>query len=208
MQQSVLASQEVLGESWLSHFLISPVWRFVLPSACVNAQSWAGIMLPSVDKVGRYYPLTLVASLPEQVGSFEYLCKADSWFRWLEDVAMMTLEKGLDADELVQVLALKESVPSFGDARPGPLSSERNIQRVVPLGASERSPQHVLPQLCDAMLKPQISNFTLWWTQGGQHVEPALLLADQLPRPVSYTAMLNGQWANWHWPNLLEPVNN
>jgi hypothetical protein len=21
---------------------------------------------------------------------------------------------------------------------------------------------------------------------------------------VSYTAMLNGQWANWHWPNLFQ----
>jgi type VI secretion system protein ImpM len=208
MQQSVLASQEVLGESWLTHFLISPVWRFVLPSHCANAQSWAGIMLPSVDKVGRYYPLTLASSIPEQIGSCEYLSNAESWFQWLEDVAIMTLEKGLDADELVQALALNKEVLAFPKARPISLKSARNLQCVVPLGPSEQTPHHVLPLLCDALIKPQMSSFSLWWTKGGEHVEASLLLADQLPRPVSYTAMLNGQWANWHWPSLFQPASD
>lgn len=206
MQQSVLASQEVLGESWLTHFLISPVWRFVLPSGCVNSQSWAGIMLPSVDKVGRYYPLTLAAAIPEQVGSFEYISNAESWFQCLESVAIMTLEKGLDADELLQALVLNEETPVFPKARPLALKPARNLQCVVPLGSVENAPQNVIPQLCDALIKPQLSSVSLWWTKGGEHVEASLLLADQLPRPVSYTAMLNGQWANWHWPSFYQPV--
>jgi len=208
LQQSVLASQEVLGESWLTHFLISPVWRFVLPGGCSNSQSWAGIMLPSVDKVGRYYPLTLAAPIPVQIGTFEYLSSADSWFQWLEDVAIMTLEKGLDADELAQELTQNKVGLAFPNARPLSLLSERNAQRVVPLGSSEHALNSIFPQLCDALLKPQMSSFSLWWTKGGEHVEAALLLADQLPRPVSYTAMLNGQWDNWHWPNLLQSTED
>ncbi|MFT6265304.1 MAG: type VI secretion system protein ImpM [Oleiphilaceae bacterium] len=204
LQQSILASQEVLAESWLTHFLISPVWRFVLPSGCANAQSWAGIMLPSVDKVGRYYPLTLAAPIPDQVGAIEYLSNAEVWFQWLEDTAIMTLEKGLDADELAQELTENKVVLTFSEERPESLQSERNLQRVVPLKSSGLALNGILPQLCDALLKPQASNLSLWWTEGGEHVEAALLLADQLPRPVSYTAMLNGQWANWHWPNLFQ----
>ena len=193
MQQSILASQEALGESWLTHFLISPVWRFVLPKGCASAQGWSGIMLPSVDKVGRYYPLTLAAPIPDEIGVFDYLVKAESWFQWLEKVALMTLEKGLEANALIQELEQNKPQLVFSQSTPSPLSSERNLQRVVPLGPSDQGLDLVLPQLCDALIKPHLSSFSLWWTTGGEHVEAALLLADQLPRPVSFTAMLNGQ---------------
>jgi len=230
LQQSILASQEVLGEEWLAHFLISPVWRFVLPSGCTNHQAWAGIMLPSVDRVGRYYPLTLVAPLPKQVGVFEYIANAEQWFQWLEGVAMMTLEKGLDVDALMQALNETDITMEFASELALPLAAKRHLQHVVPLdsfslfsselsssghtssdqssseGVSAGDPlARVMPLLCDALLKPQASRFSLWWTKGGEHVEPALLLSDQLPRPTSYTALLNGQWHNWHWPNLLQP---
>jgi len=213
LQQSILASQEALGDDWLSHFLISPVWRFVLPSGCANSQSWAGIMLPSVDKVGRYYPLTFAAPLPEQVGVFEYLANAENWFQWLEDVALMTLEKGLDINGLVQTLNQNDTTMEFSLDKALPLAFKRQLQHVVPLNSSDNPSSDcslghplnsVMPLLCDALLKPQLSSLSLWWTKGGEHVESALLLSDQLPRPTSYTAMLNGDWHNWHWPNLLQ----
>jgi len=209
LQQSILASQEALGEAWLSHFLISPVWRFVLPSGCTNNQSWAGIMLPSVDRVGRYYPLTFAAPLPNNVGVFEYLANADNWFQWLENVAIMTLEKSLDVDALMLILGKDSMTMEITSEQALPLVPKRQLQHVVPLSASEdassgRSINSVMPLLCDALLKPQASNFSLWWTKGGEYVESALLLSELLPRPSSFTAMLNGDWHNWHWPNLLQ----
>jgi len=208
LQQSMLASQEALGDAWLSHFLISPVWRFVLPSGCINNQSWAGIMLPSVDRVGRYFPLTLSAPISNNVGVFEYIANAEHWFQWLEDVAMMTLEQSLDVDALMQALMKDTTVMEFVSEQVLPLAPKRQLQHAVPLRAlgasSGRSLVNVMPMLCDALLKPQESNFSLWWTKGGEYVESALLLSDQLPRPSSFTAMLNGDWHNWHWPNLLQ----
>lgn len=227
LQQSILASQEVLGKEWLAHFLISPVWRFVLPTGCTNQQSWAGIMLPSVDRVGRYYPLTLVAPLPKNVGVFEYLANSEHWFQWLEEIAIMTLEKGLDVDALMQALNQNSVSIDFTTEMALALASKRHLQHVVPLdsfsdfdssGSADRSlPEEVsarhsltgvMPMLCDALLKPQPSSFSLWWTKGGEHVESALLLSDQLPRARSYTALLNGQWQNWHWPSLLQSKGN
>ena len=202
LQQSVLASQEVLGGEWLTHFLISPVWRFVLPGDCANGQSWAGIMLPSVDKVGRYYPLTLAAPVSSQIGAFEYISKAEQWFQWLEDVAITTLEQGLEADDLIQALNQNPVPLECSNKSVSALIPERKLQRVVPLEASLEPIMNIMPLLCDALVKPQSSNLSLWWTKGGEHVASALLLADKLPRPISYTAMLNGQWENWHWPNL------
>ena len=206
LQQAILASQEVLGDSWLEYFLISPVWRFVLPKGLIGQGSWAGIMLPSVDSVGRYYPLTLVAPVPEHVGAFEYLTNADKWFQSLEDVAITTLEKGFNVAELVQALDQNEFELAFPTEQVLPLKAERQLQHVLPLNSTDQALTNVMPLLCDGLLKSQDSGFSLWWTKGGEHVEPALLFSEQLPRPTSYTAMLNGQWNNWHWPNLLQFV--
>ena len=56
--------------SWLQAYLASPSWRFLLqpgalPGAGPGAGStaWAGVLMPSVDRVGRYFPLTLAQAL-------------------------------------------------------------------------------------------------------------------------------------------------
>lgn len=53
---------------WPDAYLTSPSWRFVLmpgvlPGA-LGCSAWAGVLMPSVDRVGRYYPLTLAHALP------------------------------------------------------------------------------------------------------------------------------------------------
>ena len=41
-----------------------PVWRFVLPPGLCGRNGVLGIWLPSVDKAGRYSPLTIAATAP------------------------------------------------------------------------------------------------------------------------------------------------
>jgi len=206
LQQSILASQESLGDQWLQHFLVSPIWRFALPSGAVNNQSWAGIILPSVDSVGRYYPLTLIAQIPGHVGVFEYVAAASEWFEKLENVAITTLEKGMTVNELAQELTQLKTVFELPLRESSPLGPQQHQQHSIPLEFPEQSITSITPLLCDALLKPQMPTLSIWWTKGGQHVDPALLLADKLPRPTSYTAMLNGQWENWHWPSLIHAL--
>jgi type VI secretion system protein ImpM len=51
-------------EEWLAAWLEAPVWRFRLaPGLCGN-NAVLGLWLPSVDKVGRYSPLTIAAAAP------------------------------------------------------------------------------------------------------------------------------------------------
>ena len=203
LQQAMLASQEALQSAWLEYFLISPVWRFVLPSGCIKASTWAGIVLPSVDRVGRYYPLTLAAPLTGSIGVFEFASRADDWFAALEEVAFATLEQGLNVDELALRLAQLPVAPS-SDSEVLPLVAQRHRQHSVVLATPEQTVASLTPRLCDALLKPQSSAFSLWQTRGSEHVPAVLLLADKLPRPTSFTAMLNGQWQNWHWPTLIQ----
>ena len=51
-------------EEWCAAWLEAPVWRFVLPPGLCGRNGVLGLWLPSVDKAGRYYPLTIAAAAP------------------------------------------------------------------------------------------------------------------------------------------------
>lgn len=94
---------------WLQAYLASPVWRFVLlPGALTPAApAWAGVLMPSVDKVGRYFPLTLaheIGTVPEQMKDVDALL---AWLHDLDDVAADALQEDWSLDTLEQVLAAK-----------------------------------------------------------------------------------------------------
>jgi type VI secretion system protein ImpM len=59
--------REDAPDTWLTAYLDSPVWRFVLMPGVVPGSSselgWAGVLMPSVDRVGRYFPMTLACPL-------------------------------------------------------------------------------------------------------------------------------------------------
>jgi len=52
-------------EQWLAAYLAGPSWRWLLmPGALApGSAAAAGVLMPSVDKVGRYFPFTLVVPL-------------------------------------------------------------------------------------------------------------------------------------------------
>jgi len=45
------------SEHWLQPYLVSPVWQCVVPAGRLCEQACAGALMPSVDRVGRYFPL-------------------------------------------------------------------------------------------------------------------------------------------------------
>jgi type VI secretion system protein ImpM len=53
LQQAIPASQLALGDRWLDFYLTSPIWRFALGAGCCGPNTVVGVMMPSVDKVGR-----------------------------------------------------------------------------------------------------------------------------------------------------------
>jgi type VI secretion system protein ImpM len=89
--QVIAGSRTLMGEAWLDAFLEAPVWRFILPPGLSGPRAAIGLIMPSVDKVGRYFPLTL-AALPE-TGTPD----AGDWSGWL-DVAEALGRLALDED--------------------------------------------------------------------------------------------------------------
>lgn len=50
------ASQDELGAAWLDAYLTSPLWRFAIAPGLLGGEAVAGVVMPSIDRVGRYFP--------------------------------------------------------------------------------------------------------------------------------------------------------
>jgi type VI secretion system protein ImpM len=61
-QRGLADTQQRYGEDWRDAWLEAPVWRFVLPPGLCGAGGVLGLWMPSVDKAGRYSPLTIAAT--------------------------------------------------------------------------------------------------------------------------------------------------
>ena len=107
--EGLQAQRSTFGEGWLDAYLDTPPWRFLLsPGALRGVRpelAFAGVLVPSVDRVGRHFPLTLVASLsrlPELAAEFDALL---AWLHRLEDTALDALQGDWTIDDLENALA-------------------------------------------------------------------------------------------------------
>src|SRR6185503_11461778 len=88
----------------------SPAWRFVCAAGTCGPTPIIGLMVPSVDRVGRYFPLTLVAELPDDVSLIAAATDTAPFFEGAERLLIETLA----ADE-VDFEEFDERVISLGE---------------------------------------------------------------------------------------------
>lgn len=91
LREAVRASQTKLGPKWLDAFLVAPVWRLAIAPGVLGPYAVAGVMIPSVDRVGRYFPLIVAAAIPEDKDD-PFIVRPDSrFFAAAEALALSTL---------------------------------------------------------------------------------------------------------------------
>ena len=106
LQQSLIASRAQLGERWLKLYLTGPILRFALmPQVCGATSIWAGVIMPSVDKVGRYFPLTIALGMEARPGMMLTVFSAQTWYAALERIALASLNLDALPDDLDRNLA-------------------------------------------------------------------------------------------------------
>lgn len=100
-RESVRESQRALGRDWLDAFLVAPVWRGAAAAGVLGPEPAALVMMPSVDRVGRYFPLVLATALPGHRGSLATLPRRVlPWFERAERLALSTLEPDFQREAL------------------------------------------------------------------------------------------------------------
>ncbi|MEO5881827.1 MAG: type VI secretion system-associated protein TagF [Caldimonas sp.] len=107
--EGLQAQRLAFGEGWLDAYADTPPWRFLLSPGALNGVrpelAFAGVLVPSVDRVGRHFPLTIVASLSRLPGLASEFDPLLAWMHRLEDTALDALQGDWTIDHLEDALA-------------------------------------------------------------------------------------------------------
>lgn len=104
LQSCVSASRNEIGREWEQYYLVAPIWHFwigpeVLGAAC------AGALMPSVDQVGRYFPLSIIyVAEPNERLVPPLLAPMEEWFSQLDQRMLAVLSHNGEF-EVAQVIA-------------------------------------------------------------------------------------------------------
>jgi type VI secretion system protein ImpM len=215
LRECLAASQKALGGRWLDVYLTSPAWRFAFASGACGPLPVMGIVAPSVDQVGRYFPLTLIAELPVDVSLVTAATGSERFFQSAEQLVIETLAtERVDFDRFDRgVMALEQELGAI--ALPPPLVLDPEATAIltdsprswhVPLGTSS-DVQGALEQLLSLHLEAKYRPLVLCWTDGSSVVEPSCLIVKGLPEPSLYPALLEGEWPTHQWRSVLTRVS-
>ena len=209
LQECLAASRAELGDRWLDIYLTSPAWRFVCAAGTCGPAPVAGVMVPSVDRVGRYFPLTLVAELPLDAPIISSAHRATPFFDAAERLAIETLESDhIDFDKFdaelkqlgdrLEALRVKPAVVLVSAA--APLDDPAGGWQVPIASASELGAafDQMLSDRLAAVYEPAV----LWWTEGSARVQPSCLIVRGLPHPDGFASLLDGSWAERRWASV------
>lgn len=154
VQNALVSAQQTFGDAWDGHYMSAPIWRFSLAAGLAGAQPVTGVMMPSVDRVGRRFPLTLVAPLPgEGAAELGHFART-ALFEEAERLALDALEDGMTRDTLAERLG------GIGPLPGTPLSDPCRKGGVLTLTAPEIP--GALPSLAAALLAGRLDRPSLW----------------------------------------------
>lgn len=163
LQQVLPASRELLGEDWLPAWLQAPVWRFALDGGICGPDGVLGLWMPSVDRAGRHFPLTLAAIVPG-AGARDVVAGA-AWLSAAERAGRDAIESDATPEQLAIAL----------DTTPAPESTPGAADAAARSGA------------CDGAAR----GMSRWWTEGAPRVQPRAMQIAGLPDGAGFAAMLD-----------------
>jgi type VI secretion system protein ImpM len=204
LQEVVGGSRERMGEAWLEAYLNSPLWRFVLTAGLCGEAAAAGVMMPSVDRVGRYFPLTIVAVLPTVADPALVPAGSGDWFRRAEDLVQTTLDDPFDFDRFdADVAALGLPAAPDSGLPPAPPIGVQGIRLSL---VSADAVDQAMRDLGSRLLRAAYPRYSLWWTSGSADLGATFIACDGLPSAESFAAFLDGQWERWGWSGVAPPA--
>jgi type VI secretion system protein ImpM len=201
LQRAISCSREQLGQAWLDVYLTSPIWRFALTAGIAGPDAWAGVLMPSVDRVGRYFPFTIAHRLSQSVDPFTLIRTEQTWFESAETLALSALDDDTPTLDMLDAgtVALG-SICVDGAASPIQFSGHRLgwwFPSSAELGYANAL-DHYLPKL----VEQQVGTCSIWWSTGSEYVTTGIALCKDLPDAEGYAAMLAGNWQSFGWEDL------
>lgn len=195
LNQMLAGSRERLGAGWKDAFLSAPVWRFVLAPGVIGPDGWAGLIVPSVDSVGRYFPLTVVSQVPVKgMDAVTTLFRAHNWYGEVEPVTAVALAPNAEIETFDAQLANRRfprELVAVLDESEETIPPRSRSQRAlwIPLGEEFEGEAGVR-----GLARPLAGPYSAWLAEESEIFGRSLMLCEKLPGAEQYCAMLNGEW--------------
>jgi type VI secretion system protein ImpM len=209
LQSAIYQSKEELQTLWLDYFLTSPIYFFALTPGICDENSWLGLIMPSVDSAGRYFPLTLCRPVNEQANPFTTLSSNLVWCDKAEQLLLSSLKNNFSIEQFNEgIRELDQSInqisvqPNVVDDINEPFRNQLTMRHPLDSLAS-------MPGIYNSLLHNVLSEtcfaYSIWWTSGSKAVTSSFLLSKSLPPAESFAAFLDGNWSKHGWQNLHHP---
>ena len=197
LARGIEASRAQLGERWLDVYLTGPIWRFAWAPGVVPGPEgqpwWLGVMMPSVDKVGRYFPLLIARNTAAMPDTAQGLNALEAWYRHLGAAALGTLRPGATLEDFESMLA---RAPARGEAA-SPMATiaasplPGRVRHTLPGAASLQTwAQGLLAG--DALQR--FAGRSLWWPDHAESPDNSLSVSQGLPPAQYFSELLEGRW--------------
>lgn len=190
LQGAMSSSMLTLGNGWKDAFLMTPLWRFWIGDGLCGS-AVAGVLMPSLDGVGRYFPLTVFAAAPEgQAISDPIDAPQDAWYEALEHFCLDQLDPGATFEAMragLPELPMPATVGRIGFAAPQAVAGAE-------LWLGGAGGDSVLPQLAGHERTERLARSSIWWTLGGADHAAAAFRSEGLPDVRLFTGMMTGDY--------------
>jgi type VI secretion system protein ImpM len=188
LQSGMMACRERDPEGWMSYYLNCPAWSFVLAGGICGQQAVAGVTIPSVDRVGRYFNFTMASILPEEVVPAVFASTRSDWLDGLENLALSALEEEMDQDGIEDLINESAAELNWNPASSAAFNSGPDFARVVPdepSGVSE-----MLPEMLHKLITREHEQYGLWWHHGSSQVGAQLVSCANMPSGEMYLGLM------------------
>jgi type VI secretion system protein ImpM len=195
LQAFIGSSQERLGADWLNVYLTSPIWRFGFSAGVLDEQQWLGILMPSVDKVGRYFPFSVLVPVPGDLSLLDILCEQPEWLNPVEEAALHALDEGLLVDELLERIG-DLNLPTYLRRQ---WCNQGYQAGPIQVPCADVQINSAMTGLLEGLLVTSYSSHSIWTTQGSDRIDACIAIAPGLPAASGGIALLDGNWNHWQW---------
>lgn len=185
LSASVAESRREIGAAWLERYLLAPPWRFALSPGVAGPTGWMGVMLTSVDAVGRAFPLVLAAGLPAGTGLGRLSGDPSAALERLERLGLSMIHAGRDPEGAV------EEVARLGEAAVAAATAPVARRPVGPGWATDGRPEaSIAVRMTMTVRTASFEERSLWWHEGWAGGTPRTMVFDGLPDPSLFVAFL------------------
>lgn len=188
LQSGMVACREKSPDGWMSFYLNCPAWCFVLSPGVCGEQAVAGVTIPSVDRVGRYFNFTLAAILPGNVCPAVFATTYGKWLDNLEDLALSILEQEMD-QEAIEVLINNTSAQLVWTPAIQTVFNQGNGHARVLSGGSA-GVHELLPDMLHNHISKDHQQYGLWWHKGSSQVSAQLVTCASMPPAEVYLGLM------------------